>query len=68
MNGWEQIKRFLESKLSAEAFQNWFFRTELQAAEGDVLRIAVPDQVTKDFPEQEYGDQIRSAVQVLGPP
>jgi chromosomal replication initiator protein len=65
-NPWEQIKVVLAVKISSQAYQNWVMRTRFESLEGAVLRVAVPDQVTKDWMEQEYAEDIRAAVRELG--
>src|ERR1700744_1218186 len=62
---WEQIKARLGAKITPQAFQNWMYRTELESQENGVLRVLVPDQVTKDFLEQEYGSEIHEAIREL---
>ena len=37
-----------------------------EASDGRVLRVTVPDPVTKDWMEQEYSEEIRDAVQEMG--
>ena len=34
----------------------------------DCLRVLVPDQVTKDFLEQEYGEEVRGSIRELNLP
>lgn len=65
MNGWDQIKQRLEAKLTPQAFQSWVLRTSLGRTEGHVLWVRVPDQVTKEFLEQEYSEDVRSAIRDL---
>lgn len=64
-NVWDTIKHFLESKLSAEAYRNWIHKTEYQGQLEEQLFVSVPDQVTRDWMEQEYGEQVRAAVREL---
>jgi chromosomal replication initiator protein len=64
-NAWEQIKSRLASKISPQDFQNWVTRTTFERSEGRTLRVAVPDQVTKEWMEQEYAVEIRDAIQEL---
>jgi chromosomal replication initiator protein len=68
MNAWEQIKQYLESKIGAEAFQNWILRTAFLGQENRSLRVSVPDNVTKDWLEQDYAAHIRSAISKLALP
>ena len=62
---WEQIKASLAAKITPQAYQNWLSRTELESQDGGLLRIQVPDQVTKDFLEQEYGEEVRNSIRDL---
>jgi chromosomal replication initiator protein len=64
-NPWDQIKARLAGKISSQAYQNWVMRTVFEAADGGVLRVAVPDQVTKDWMEQEYAEDIRVTLREL---
>ena len=59
MNAWDQIKQYLEAKVSLDAYRNWIQRTGLLTQDGTTLRVAVPDDVTKDWLEQEYADRHR---------
>jgi chromosomal replication initiator protein len=65
-NPWEQIKARLAGKISSQAYQNWVMRTRFESLEGGVLRVRVPDQVTKDWMEQEYAEDIRTVVKEVG--
>jgi chromosomal replication initiator protein len=65
---WERIKSHLAAKITPQAYQNWVMRTELESAEQGALRVLVPDQVTKDFLEQEYGEDVRNTIRELNLP
>ncbi len=67
-NAWEQIKGWLVGKTGPLEFQNWILRTTYEGMEGRQLRVTVPDQVTKEFLEQEFGDQVRLAIHDLALP
>src|SRR5271156_837250 len=64
-NFWDRIKSRLASKISPQDFQNWFMRTSFEGADGKTLRVSVPDQVTKDWMEQEYAEEIRNSIREL---
>ncbi|HEV1287009.1 MAG TPA: chromosomal replication initiator protein DnaA [Bryobacteraceae bacterium] len=64
-NFWDRIKSRLASKISPQDFQNWFMRTSFEGSDGKVLRVTVPDQVTKDWMEQEYAEEIRNSIREL---
>src|SRR5215472_5579186 len=68
MNAWELIKQYLESKIGPEAFQNWILRTTFLGQENRSLRVSVPDNVTKDWLEQDYAAHIRTAISKLSLP
>ena len=62
---WERIKSSLASRMTPQAYENWVMRTGLESQRDGFLRVLVPDQVTKDFLEQEYADEVRSSIQEL---
>ncbi len=67
-NVWAQIKTFLQSKVTTEAYRNWIQNTEQESLEGTTLRVRVPDELTKQWMEQEFPEQIRSALDHLALP
>jgi len=66
MDAWEQIKRLLAGRLSNAAYQNWFSRTALLGEDNSGLRVAVPDEVTRQWLQQEYAGEIWSVIHELG--
>jgi chromosomal replication initiator protein len=68
MNMWELIKTKLASKLSSEAFQNWFGKTALRQIEDGTLWVSVPSEPARRYIEQEYSDLIESAIRELALP
>lgn len=64
-NPWETIKEQLVGNLTSEAFQNWVARTSFVAHDGGLLRVSVPDEVTKFYMEREYAPKVESAIRVL---
>jgi len=68
LNTWELIKAKLAERIAPQEFQNWVMRTALESLDQGSLRVQVPDQVTKDFIEQEYTEQIRSTIRELNLP
>src|SRR5690242_10950667 len=68
LNTWDLIKARLAERIAPQEFQNWVMRTALESLDQGSLRVQVPDQVTKDFIEQEYADQIRSTIRELNLP
>ncbi len=66
MNAWDEIKIQLESKLSAESFQNWVQHTRFIRIERRVLWVSVPDEETRNWLESEYAGSINSLVRGAG--
>jgi chromosomal replication initiator protein len=64
-NEWEQIKARLTTKVTPRAYNDWVMRTVFEGSEGSWLRVSVPDQVTKEWMEQEYAEDIRQAIHEL---
>jgi chromosomal replication initiator protein len=67
MNIWDDVKKQLESRISAQAYRNWVSRTSLAHIEGGQLLVTVPDQQTKTWMETEYADQICAAARLVDP-
>ncbi len=65
---WEQIKSNLASRMTPQAYHNWVMKTELDTQDNGNLRVVVPDQLTKDFLEQEYDEEIRGSIRELNLP
>jgi chromosomal replication initiator protein len=68
LNPWDLIKAKLAERIAPQEYQNWVMRTALDSLDGGSLRVQVPDQVTKDFFEQEYTEHIHSTIQELNLP
>jgi chromosomal replication initiator protein len=68
LNTWDLIKAKLAERIAPQEFQNWVMRTALESLDHGSLRVQVPDQVTKDFIEQEYTEHIRSTIRELNLP
>ncbi len=67
-NVWEAIKHRLATKVSPKAYEDWVMRTFFERFEGGTLEVAVPDLITKQWMEQEYGDDVRQAIHELALP
>ena len=68
MNVWDQIKQQVTPKLTAEAYQNWLAKTALLGIEGHAIRVCVPDEATREWVHEEYGEDILLAIRELGLP
>jgi len=65
MDVWEQIKGRLSTKLTWESYQSWFVKTSFQSTDGRHLCVQVPNEETKDWIEQEFRDEVRTAMREL---
>ena len=68
MNYWDQLRNYLQLKVSAEGFDNWLKSTAQVGHEGDVLYVAVPDRETRSWLETEYSRLVLSGITELGLP
>ena len=68
MNCWERVKEILSKKISAESYDGWLSRTTLKSAEGTLMSVNVPDEVTKEWMQQEYASDVWTAVRDLDLP
>jgi chromosomal replication initiator protein len=68
MNCWDQVKEILSRKISVQSYDSWLSRTALKNAEGSVLCVVVPDEVTKEWMQQEYAGDVWAAVRELDLP
>jgi len=65
MNAWDQIKRELQSALTAESYENWVSRTRFGRLDNHRLIVSVPDEATKNWLESEYAGQVYSIIRKL---
>lgn len=65
MNAWDLIKRQLETKLSAQSYQNWINPTSFSRIDGKTLWVSVPNGETRSWLESEYSDIIASILPQL---
>ena len=69
MNFWDQIRNYLQSKVSTESYQNWLKGTNFLAMDGNVVFVSVPDRETRAWLEsEEYASLVRVAVNELNLP
>ena len=64
-NPWDEIKSYLEQRISTEAYANWIRPTEAADWTSSTLRVLVSDEPTKQWLHQEYGELIRTAISQL---
>lgn len=68
MNHWEEIKQRLVARLTPESYHNWLEKTSLMEAEGETLKVSVPDAPTREWIQDEYGTLILDTARELGLP
>jgi chromosomal replication initiator protein len=68
MNYWDQIRQYLQGKVSADGYDNWLKGTAFVALKGDGLYVSVPDRETRAWLETEYTQLINQGIQDLGLP
>ncbi len=68
MNLWDQIRQYLQPKLSVESYENWLKGTAFVEFEGGTLIVSVPDRETRKWLETEYAAMILDAVEKLALP
>jgi chromosomal replication initiator protein len=65
MNAWDQIKKELQSALTAESYENWVSRTRFGRLDNQRLIVTVPDEATKTWLETEYSGQVTNIIRKL---
>src|ERR1035438_9455581 len=68
MNYWDQLRNYLQQKVSAEGFDNWLKGTTLVGLENDTLYVSVPDRETRAWLETEYAGLILTGIAELALP
>jgi len=68
MNFWDQLRNYLQQKVSQESYENWLRGTSFAGLTGNTLFVSVPDRETRAWLETEYSTLIRSGIQELGLP
>jgi chromosomal replication initiator protein len=68
MNAWDQIKQRISNKISADNYQNWLSKTVFHSSDSAILRVAVPDDVTKEWMQQEYAGEVWTVIRELDLP
>jgi chromosomal replication initiator protein len=68
MNAWDQIRNYLQLKVSAENYSNWLKGTAFAGLDGSTLYVSVPDRETRVWLEREFPSMVRGAIQELALP
>ena len=65
MNLWDQLRNYLQQKVSQESYENWLRGTAFAGLTGDTLFVSVPDRETRAWLETEYSALIRGGLKEL---
>jgi chromosomal replication initiator protein len=65
MNAWDQIKKELQSALTADSYENWVSRTRFGKLDNQRLIVSVPDEATKNWMETEYSGEVLNIIRKL---
>ena len=65
MNVWEEIKRALAGRLSADGFQNWIQPTQQERYENRVVWVNVPNAATAEYIEHYYRETVGNTIRDL---
>jgi chromosomal replication initiator protein len=68
MNSWDQIRNYLQQRVSAEGYDNWLKTTSFFSEDTGTLSVLVPDRDTRSWLETEYAQRIRDAIRDLALP
>jgi chromosomal replication initiator protein len=68
MNYWDQIRDYLQGRVSPEGYDNWLKGASFLGVEGETLSVSVPDRETQTWLETEYSSLIRAGIQELALP
>ena len=68
MNSWDQLRNYLQQRVSAEGYDNWLKSTAFLEQAADTLRVSVPDRDTRSWLETEYAQSIRDGIRELALP
>ena len=65
MNLWDQIRDYLQGRVSQESYDNWFRGATFVANDGETLIVSVPDRQTRELLESDYADLVATAIREL---
>jgi chromosomal replication initiator protein len=68
MNCWEQVKQHLRAKVSNAVYDNWLSKTDFRRTDRATLYVAVPDDMTRQWMQQEYAGEVWSTIRDLDLP
>jgi chromosomal replication initiator protein len=66
-SGWARVKRRLRVEVGEDIFSSWFARMDLEAVEGDGVRLSVPTRFLKSWILAHYAERVLSCWQAEDP-
>ena len=64
---WNRVRERLKSNVGDDIFNSWFARMELEAIEGDTVRLSVPTRFLKSWVQSHYADRLLACWQEEAP-
>ena len=55
---WSRVRDRLKAGIGDDIFNSWFARMELEAIEGDTVRLSVPTRFLKSWVQSHYADRL----------
>ena len=68
MNYWDQLRNYLQQKVSLQEYENWLSGTSFLELHDRTLSVSVPDPQTRTWLEGEYAQRIQSGIQRVDAP
>jgi chromosomal replication initiator protein len=65
MNYWDQLRDYLQQKVSAQEYENWIRGTAFLGVHEGTLSVAVPDPQTRQWLQGEYAQLVQTAIRDL---
>ena len=64
---WSRVRERLKSNVGDDIFNSWFARMELEAIDGDTVRLSVPTRFLKSWVQSHYADRLLACWQEEAP-
>lgn len=68
MNYWDQIRNYLQARVSLESYDNWLKGSSFLGLEGETLLVSVPDRETRTWLETEYAGLVKASIREMALP
>jgi chromosomal replication initiator protein len=66
-SGWPRVKRRLRIEVGEDIFSSWFARMDLEAVDGDGVRLSVPTRFLKSWILAHYAERVLTCWQAEDP-